>query len=106
MSYLLSSQIESRAQVFEIRGNRLVGRMRHQRNVVSVLGHFVTFAVSISTHIFLMSGLYLVSDNDELKRLQNLFYFCLTCIIFCVNPLIETMFSDTLRDSLFKMPQM
>ena len=80
--------------------------MRHQRNVVSVLGHFVTFAVCISTHVFLMSGLYLVSDNDKLKRLQNMFYFCLTCIIFCVNPLIETLLSETLRNSLFTLPQM
>ena len=58
-------QMKLRAQVSEIRGSCLVGRMRHQRNVVSVTEHYAIFAVSISTHVFLMSSLYLVSQRQE-----------------------------------------
>ena len=39
-------QIESRANVYEIRGNHLVIRQRHHRNVVSALGHFLSLVVS------------------------------------------------------------
>ena len=47
------TSIESRAQVYEIRGNRLVCEMRHQRNVVSVLGHFFSFSISLIQVIIL-----------------------------------------------------
>ena len=96
------TSIESRAQVYEIRGNRLVCQMRHQRNVVSAIGHFFSFAVSIQQRIIFTIALYAI-DNEAVVTLARLLMFLLPCINFFVHPFIETLSTHNLRQSMFAM---
>ena len=152
------SKIEARAEVYEIRGNRLVSRMRHQRNVVrdpiqlrkklaqknglisnfhyvkclkyklwsffchvgnlkpkcksktqanffsiefhsSILGHFISFLFNITQRVAFVTGLFLTSE-EVMPSLRALILFLAPCVNFFLYPLIETMFSDTLRQTL------
>ena len=104
--YKKKTKIESRAQVYEIRGSRLVSQMRHQRNVVSILGHFLTFSVIFGRYLIFVTTLYIVTDETIFTRIQVLLLFLDPCIVFCVCPFIETMSSSTLRGSLFSVPQL
>ena len=97
---VMQTNIESRAQVYEIRGNRLVCQMRNQRNVVSALGHFLSFAVSITQRIIFTVALYAIED-DTVVMLARLLMFLLPCINFFVHPFIETMSTYNLHHSLF-----
>ena len=103
--YVRQSKIENRAQVYEIRGNHLVCQMRHQRNVISALGHFFSFAVSMTQRIIFAISLYYFED-DTIVVLARLSIFLLPCINFFVHPLIETISSHTLRGSIFTMNYM
>ena len=94
------TNIEAGAQVYEIRGNRLVCQMRHQRNVVSAFGHFSSFVVSITQRIIFTISLYAIED-DSVVILSRLSFFLLPCINFFVHPFIETMSTHNLRQSLF-----
>ena len=98
--YVRQTKIENRAQVYEIRGNHLVCQMRHQRNVISALGHFFSFAVSMTQRIIFAISLYYFED-DTIVVLARLSFFLLPCINFCVHPLIETISSHDLRGSIF-----
>ena len=104
--YNKKTNIESRAQVYEIRGNQLVSQMRHHRNVVSILGHFLTFSIILSHYIIFASAFYIVPDTTLLLRIQCFLHFLDPCIIFFICPFIETMSSGTLRDNLFSGPQL
>ena len=94
------TKIEDRAQVYEISGNRLVCQSRHQRNVVSALGHFFSFAVSITQRIIFTIALY-SNEDDTVVILARILAFLLPCINFFVHPFIETMSTHNLRQSLF-----
>ena len=96
------TSIESRAQVYEIRGNRLVCEMRHQRNVVSVLGHFFSFSISLIQVIILAVGIYTLEES--ILTVAKLMAFHLPCIKFFVHPLIETLSTHNLRQSMLSMP--
>ena len=96
------TNIESRAQVYEIRGNRLVCQMRHQRNVVSALGHFFSFALSMTQRVIFTISLYAIED-DTVVLLARISFFLLPCINFFVHPFIETMSTHNLRQSLFTL---
>ena len=96
------TNIESRAQVYEIRGNRLVCQMRHQRNVVSALGHFFSFALSMTQRVIFTISLYAIED-DTVVLLARISFFLLPCINFFVHPFIETMSTPNLRQSLFTL---
>ena len=100
--YVRQTKIENRAQVYEIRGNQLVCQTRHQRNVVSALGHFLSFAVSMGQRIVFGISLYSYYD-DTFAVLARLLFFLLPCFNFCIHPLIETMSSHNLRGSIFAM---
>ena len=100
--YVRQTKIENRAQVYEIRGNHLVCQKRHQRNVVSALGHFFSFAVSMTQRIIFAISLYYLED-DTIVVLSRISFFLLPCINFCVHPLIETISSHNLRGSIFAM---
>ena len=100
--YVKQTKLENRAQVYEIRGNHLVCQTRHQRNVVSALGHFFSFAVSMAQRIIFTISLYSISD-DTIVVLCQLLMFLLPCINFCFHPLIETISSHTLRGSIFTL---
>ena len=94
------TSIEAKAQVYEIRGNQLVCQMRHQRNVVSALGHFFSFTVSVTQRIIFTISLYALKD-DTVILLARISFFLLPCINFFVHPFIETMSTHNLRQSLF-----
>ena len=96
------TSIESRAQVYEIRGNRLVCQMRHQRNVVSALGHFFTFAVSMTQRVIFTVAIYAI-EEDKVDSMSRLLMFLLPCINFFVHPFIETLSTHNLRQSMFAM---
>ena len=74
--------------------------MRHQRNVVSALGHFLTFTVCITLHMLTMYGFVIFPGNVMSIETRSWWFFVAPCIHFCVCPLIETLSSKTLRDSL------
>ena len=102
--YKKKTIIESRAQgeqVYEIRGSQLVSRMRHQRNVVSILGHTLTFSVIFGRNLVFVTTYYLVTDETLLLRMHSIMQFMDPCIVFCICPFIENLSSSTLRDSLF-----
>ena len=103
--YVKQTKIENRAQVYEIRGNHLVCQQRHQRNVVSALGHFCTFAISMTHRIIFAISLYFFED-DTIVRFSRLLFFLLPCIHFCLHPLIETISSHNLRGTLFTLNYM
>ena len=93
------TNIESRAQVYEIRGNRLVCQMRHQRNVVSALGHFFSFTLSIVQRIIFTVALYAI-EEDKVVSLARLLMFLLPCINFFLHPFIETLSTHNLRQTM------
>ena len=103
--YLKQAKIENRAQVYEIRGNHLVCQRRHHRNVVSALGHFFSFAVSMAQRIIFTISLYSIGDYT-IVVLCRLLIFLLPCINFFVHPLIETLSSHNLRESMFTLNNM
>ena len=103
--YKKKTNIESRAQVYEVRGNKIVSQMRHQRNVVSILGHFLTFSI-IFGHYIIFASAYFIVPETLLLRIQCILHFLDPCLIFFLCPLIETMSSGTLRDNLFSRPQL
>ena len=91
--------IESRAQVYEIRGNRMVCEQRHQRNVVSALGHCASFVVAMVQRLIFTVALYAIGQ-DSVVNLARLLMFLLPCINFFLHPLIETLSTHNLRRSL------
>ena len=102
--FVKQTKIESRATVFEIRDGRLVSQQRHQRNVVSVVGHFAAFLVSIAQILGLFTGFYFLSISDETAvMLRDLTAFFIPSYVFCIYPLIETLLSQNLRDSFITM---
>ena len=73
--YEKKTRIESRAQVYEIRGNQLVSQMRHQRNMVSIFGHLLTFSVMLGRNLVFVITFYIVTDETQLLRLHCLVEF-------------------------------
>ena len=78
-------------------------RFRHQRHVVSAKGHFLSFLVTLfATTLILASSFGIVYNLDSSNTsIVELCVFLLPSVSFVVNPLVETMFSDNLRESLF-----
>ena len=72
--------------------------MRHQRNVVSTLGHFLTFMISITQHLFTVAGFLVFPESVDM--IKCLWFFVVPCIHFSLCPLIETLCSPTLRETL------
>ena len=103
--FLKRTKIELKAEVFEVRGQVIVSRMRHQRNVVNVLGHLLTFLFHFGQHLTMVIGVYLFTDGSLLEKIQCSFFFLVPCIYFVIYPLIETLSSDNLRETLFSFPQ-
>ena len=95
------TRIENKATVFLVKNNQLVTRQRHHRNIISSLGHFLSFSLSLFETFLHMNALYFFFDFEMVTMIRNLNFFFLPSIKFTVYPLIETMFSETLRESLF-----
>ena len=102
--FIKQTKIESQATVYEVRGGRLVSRQRHQRNVVSVFGHFVNFIISIIQSLGLFTGFYFLSGSDETAAMiRDLTAFFIPSYLFCIYPVIEMLLSENLRESLLSM---
>ena len=79
---------------------------RHIRNVVSALGHFASFLVSMA-HLLLIPALYLLSYTENASgaplAVCQLVAFFFPSINFLVYPFIETMFLENLRNNFFEL---
>ena len=95
--------LEAQSNVHIERNIQVVSRGRHQRNVISAMGHFVSFVVSCSETTLLYLALYFFPVTKKtLVTLQNLITFFFPCMNFVLYPLIETMCSQNLRDTLLQ----
>ena len=95
------TRIETKATVFLVKNNQLVTRQRHHRNIISSFGHFLSFALNLCETFLHMNALYFFFDFEMVTMIRNLNFFFLPSIKFTIYPLIETLFSETLRESLF-----
>ena len=78
---------------------------RHIRNVVSALGHFASFIVSMA-HLLLIPTIYMLSHSETASgpmAMCQLIAFFFPSINFFVYTFIETMFSENLRTNFFEL---
>ena len=80
---------------------------RHLRNVVSALGHFASFIVSMA-HLLLIPTIYLLSggggeDVSGPMEICQLIAFFFPSINLLVYPFIETIFSENLRNNFVEL---
>ena len=95
------TRIENKATVYLVKNNQLVTRHRHHRNVISLAGHCLSFALNLLETFLHINALYFLFDFETVTMIRNLNFFFIPSIIFTVHPLIETLFSETLRENLF-----
>ena len=95
------TRIENKASVYLVKNNELVTRHRHHRNVISAAGHFISFALNLLETFLHINALYFFFDFETVTLIRNLNFFFLPSTKFTIYPLIETLFSETLRESLF-----
>ena len=95
------TRIESRANVYVLKDNKVVSNQRHHRNIVSALGHFATFIICMAQLFLLMNTFYFFIENEEiLVTMRSLNMLFIPAIEFFIYPLIETIFSERLRGTL------
>ena len=101
--FVKQMHLESQSNV-HVEGNiRVVSRGRHQRTVISAIGHFTSFIVSCSETTLLYLALYFFPVTEEtLFMFQNLITFFFPSMNFVFYPLIETLCSQNLRDTLLQ----
>ena len=79
---------------------------RHIRNVVSALGHFASFLVSMA-HLLLIPTLYFLSHTENASgapmAICQFIAFFFPSINFLVYPFIETVFSENLRNNFLEL---
>ena len=63
------TKTENNATVYIIKNDQRVSRQRHQRNVISLLGHFVSFAVNSAEAALFLHANYISSDGGSAKGL-------------------------------------
>ena len=97
------TRIENKATVYMVKNDQRISRQRHQRNVISAVGHFLSFALNLFETFLHIYALYFIFDFETVTIIRNLNFFFLPSIKFAIYPLVETLFSETLRDSL--LPQ-
>ena len=83
--------------------HRLVSSLRHQRNVISLLGHFVSFAINMTEAALFLNATYFSSDNsahnNEIARdVFAVSMFIHPSKIFFVYTFIHTVLSERLLD--------
>ena len=76
---------------------------KHDRNVISPLGSFLSYEASAVYNIILISYMYFNIGSPIIG--EFLFFSVHSVYFFCLN-FIETMCSPNLRNSLFQVPQM
>ena len=99
------TNIENRASVYIVKNDQRVSRQRHTRNVISAVGHFLSFALSMLETFLLVHAFYFFKDIETVATIRNVNMFLLPSIIFLVYPLIETLFSENLRGSFCFSPK-
>ena len=95
------TKIESRANIYVLKDNKVVSTKRHHRNIVSAVGHLASFFISMAQVSFLIYAFYFSFEDEgivAMTRLLTLFFVPAT--EFFMYPLIETIFSETLRGTL------
>ena len=102
------SKIESSASsVYIVKDNRCVSGRRHQRNVVSAVGHFASCVVSVVVTLTILAPpafMIVTSGPSGPPLVCDLIVFSFPSINFFVYPLIETMCTaGNLRDNLFTL---
>ena len=101
------SKIESSASsVYILKNNQCVSNRRHQRNMVSALGHFSSCIISIIitlTFVFPPIMIFLVGVPPNSRLISHFIAFSFPTINFFVYPLIETMCTENLRNNLFQL---
>ena len=94
------TRIETRASVYILKDNRVVSNQRHNRNIVSTLGHFASFMISMAQLFLLFYSLYFfVEDEEIMSKMRTLTMFLSPATEFLLYPLIETIFSERLRST-------
>ena len=99
------TKIENNASVYIIKNDHRVSRQRHQRNVISAIGHFMSFAISMLETFLLVHAFYFITNFETLTIVRNLDMFLIPSINFFIYPFIETLFSKNLRESFCKSPK-
>ena len=94
------THIESRADIYVLKDNKVVLAKRHHRNIVSALGHFASFFISMVQLCFLLPALFFSFEDKIITLIRNLILFFIPATEFLIYPLIETIFSETLRGTL------
>ena len=97
------TRIENKATVYMVKNNQRISRQRHHRNVISAVGHFLSFALNLFETFLHINALYFFFDLETVTLIRNLNFFFLPSIKFAIYPLVETLFSETLCNSL--LPQ-
>ena len=92
---------KNKATFYIIKNNQRVSRQRHQRNVISAVGHFLSFAISMLETFLLVNAFYFLKDIETVTTVRNVNMFLIPSINFFVYPFIETLFSENLRESFF-----
>ena len=92
------TQIENNASVYIVKNDQRVSRQRHQRNVVSAMGHFGSFAFRMLETFLVIHAFYFIDDFETLTIAWNLSMFFIPSINFFIYPFIETLFSNNLLE--------
>ena len=103
--FVKQTRIENRATVYIVKNDQRVSRQRHHRNVISAAGHFASFAVSMVETFLLIHAFYFMADMEKVKVVRNVNMFLIPSINFFLYPLIETVFSESLRESFSVFPR-
>ena len=93
------TKIENNAEDFIVKNDQRVSRQRHQRNVISAVGHSLSFALSMTETGLIVNAFYFLKDLETVTTVRNLNMFLIPSINFFVYPLIETAFSENLRQT-------
>ena len=97
--FMRQTEIESRASIACIKGDEPVSVRRHQRNVVSVMGHFVSFLLGM-VHLLLPPIIYFsyfyIGESEPIM-MSDFIVFIFPSLNFLVYPLVEILFSENLR---------
>ena len=94
------TKIESRATVHVISGHFTFNR-GHERNVVSVMGHFLSHVATFAYAVMVLLALNFLSDTVIAATIREISVFLIPCVNFYLYPFIETLFTGNLRASLF-----
>ena len=95
------TRIENNASVYIVKNDQRVSRHRHQRNVISAMGHFLSFALRMLEVSLMIHTSFFI--DFPIHWTLNMFF--IPSINFFIYPFIETLFSDNLRGGFSVSPR-